>query len=270
MITRTTSPMTDEKLMAVAPSVFATRPWDAMSARYTFIPTIEVVRKMRAEGFVPVAAGQSRTGIEGKENFTKHMIRFRDMRNGDAPATRALGQIYPELVLTNAHDGGSAFRLDAGLFRLVCLNGMVVCDSTIGQIRARHTGSADAVIDASYEVIDQFPKVIDSVQSFARLQLTAPEQNAFADAALSLKYEENERPVTPEQILRPRRAEDRGTNLWNTMNVVQEALVNGGTRGFNAQTRRRVTTRAVNGISENTKLNKALWMLTEKMKELKG
>jgi hypothetical protein len=34
-----------------------------MSARYAFIPTIQVVEKMRSEGFLPVAASQSRTRI---------------------------------------------------------------------------------------------------------------------------------------------------------------------------------------------------------------
>jgi len=33
---------------------------------------------------------------------------------------------------------------------------------------------------------------------------------------------------------------------------------------------RRVTTRAVNGIDQDVKLNKALWVLAERMAELKG
>jgi hypothetical protein len=120
--------------MRVAPSIFAAQAYSGMSARYAFIPTITVVEKMRSEGFLPVAAMQSRTRIEGKQDFTKHLIRFRDVRNGDAPAIRTLGEVYPELVLTNSHDGASAYKLDAGLFRLVCTNGMVVSDGTVSQI----------------------------------------------------------------------------------------------------------------------------------------
>ena len=122
--------LTNEQLQRYAPSVFAREPWQGMSSKYTFIPTIKIVDKMRTEGFQPVAVSQSHTRIPGKQDFTKHMIRFQDRRQSNAPAIRQLGQIYPELVLVNSHDGASAYKLDAGLFRLVCLNGMVVSAGT--------------------------------------------------------------------------------------------------------------------------------------------
>ena len=67
-ITRYSEPMNNDQLMRVAPSIFATEPWHRMSERYAFIPTIQVVDKMRSEGFVPMAAIQSRTRIEAKPN----------------------------------------------------------------------------------------------------------------------------------------------------------------------------------------------------------
>jgi hypothetical protein len=261
--------MTNDQLRAAAPSIFAAQPWHAMSNRYTFIPTSAVVDRMRAEGFEPVAAAQSNTRIEGKGEFTKHVIRFRDMRAGSAPATRALGVVYPELVLTNSHDGASAYKLDAGLFRLVCTNGMVVSDGEFSQINVRHSGSADGIIEASYQVVEQFPKVIDSAASFQALRLSAPEQNAYNAAALALRYDEGTAPIAPAQ-LRARRTEDTAGTLWNAFNVAQENLVGGGLRGRNAETGRRLKTRPVNGISENTRLNKALWTLTQEMAKLKG
>ena len=96
----------------------------------------------------------------------------------------------------------------------------------------------------------------------------APQQAAYASAALSLRYDEGEAPIRPEQVIRPRRTDDRDPSLWNTFNVVQENLVNGGIHGANPETRRRLRTRAVSGISENTRLNKALWTLTEEMRKL--
>lgn len=267
-ITRGNTALTNDQLMRTAPSIFASQPWEKMSARYTFIPTIQVVDKMRNEGFVPVAAFQSRTRIEGKQEFTKHLIRFRDVRNGDAPAVRTLGTIYPELVLTNSHDGASAYKLDAGLFRLVCTNGMVVSEGNVSQINVRHSGSADGIIEASYQIVEEFPKVLESVEHFAQLRLNAGQQQAYATAALALRYDEGEAPVIPAQVIRARRSEDRDATLWNTFNVVQENLVNGGLRGQNPETHRRLRTRAVSGISENTRLNKALWTLTEEMRKL--
>jgi hypothetical protein len=172
-------------------------------------------------------------------------------------------------VLTNAHDGGSAYKLDAGLFRLVCLNGLMVEDANISKIKVRHSGhAADAVLDASYEIIEQFPQVLDSVQHLASLRLAAPEQQAFATAALALRYDEGQAPVTVEQVLEPQRNEDRDPNLWNTYNVVQEHLEKGGDRTRNEETGRRGRTRAVTGISEGTRLNKAMWVLTQEMAKL--
>lgn len=268
-VNRANEPLTNDHLAKYAPSIFATQPWHEMSPRYTFIPTIDIVAKMRSEGFLPYSAVQSRTRTEGKQEFTRHMIRFRDTRRGDAPAIRHLGEISPELVLTNAHDGASAFMLDAGLFRLVCLNGLVVSQGEFSQIKARHSGSAEGIIEASYEVISQFPKVLESVEQFSRLRLTAPQQVAFAHAALELRYDDPyAAPATPAQLIQPRRSEDTAPTLWNTFNTVQENLVNGGLRGQNPETGRRTRIRAITGIGENVRLNKALWTLAEEMRKL--
>jgi hypothetical protein len=143
-----------------------------------------------------------------------------------------------------------------------------------------HKGNVGDVISITHEIVEQFPKVLDSVERFQQLRLEAPEQKAFASAALSLKYDEGQAPVTAEQILTPRRPEDREPTLWNTFNVVQERLVNGGDRyrteaqPATAETpyrpSRRMRTRPVQGIGENTRLNKALWTLAEEMRKLRS
>ncbi|WP_209000630.1 hypothetical protein [Labrenzia sp. DG1229] len=50
-------------------------------------------------------------------------------------------------------------------------------------------------------------------------------------------------------------------------------MIRGGIRAVSRDaqgSRRRTRTRAVNGIDQDIKLNKALWILSEKMAELKG
>lgn len=80
--------LTIEQLRAYTPSVFASQAWAGASDRYTFIPTIDVVEALIQEGFTPVSAQQSRTRIEGKGDFTKHMLRFQ--RTQDIEAMRDL------------------------------------------------------------------------------------------------------------------------------------------------------------------------------------
>jgi hypothetical protein len=68
-------------------------------------------------------------------------------------------------------------------------------------------------------------------------------------------------PIAPAQLLAPRRREDTANDLWTTFNVVQENVIKGGLHGVGRDAnnrRRRVTTRAVNGIDQDVKLNKAL------------
>jgi hypothetical protein len=74
--------------------------------------------------------------------------------------------------------------------------------------------------------------------------------------------------VTVEQVMRPHRSEDADGSLWSAFNIAQEHLVQGGLRGRTPGTGRRLRTRPVNGISENARLNKALWTLTEEMRRL--
>lgn len=45
-----------------------------------------------------------------------------------------------ELALLNAHDGGCAYQLDAGIYRRICSNGLVVADGPFETIRFRHAG----------------------------------------------------------------------------------------------------------------------------------
>ncbi|MNY57537.1 hypothetical protein D3C86_1937590 [compost metagenome] len=96
-------------------------------------------------------------------------------------------------------------------------------------------------------------------------------EQVFAQAALSLKYEvlTIPAPITPSQLLVPRRIEDDRPDLWSAYNRVQENLTHGGLLGRTA-TGRRHSTRAIQGIDQNLKVNRALWMLAEGMKQLKG
>jgi hypothetical protein len=187
------------------------------------------------------------------------------LRHADSIAA----QESQEIILINSADGTGSFQLCAGIFRAVCQNGLVAGD-VVGDVRVRHTGNVvDNVIEGSYQVLDDFEKVNGSMNDMKSLILQPREQEAFARAALALKYDTVEdTPITPYQVLRPRRNADTSTDLWTTFNRVQESLIRGGIRGRTKENKR-TTTRAVNGISESTKLNKALWTLSEAMLELR-
>src|SRR5690606_12323968 len=96
------------------------------SARYGYVPTIEVVNKLLKHDYVCVHAAQSnvRPNRADHYEFTKHLLRFQLRKY--AEAERVVGGLVPEVLLINSHNGTSAFHLQAGLFRFVCTNGLVV------------------------------------------------------------------------------------------------------------------------------------------------
>ena len=260
----TTAILSAEQLHRDAPSIYASAPWRGMSDRYKFVPTSSVIDILRSHGFHPVKAMQSRSRIEGKGEFTRHMLRFRH----DSHLRAAIvGEETPELVLSNAHDGTSAYRLMAGIFRLVCGNGLTVQSADFGSISVKHAGGADfheRIIDATYQVVEEMPRTMEKIGEWKQIDLTAKQREAFAAAALELKGNSQ---ITPAQLLAPRRSEDKKPDVWTTANVVQEHLIKGGLQGVASTGRRRMTTRPVKSVSEDLRLNRALWTLTEKLAE---
>lgn len=262
--------LTIEQIQHRAPSVFATQPWEKTSDKYQFFPTDYVVRGLLNNGFRCVMAGQAKTRIEGKGDFTRHILRF---RHDDMP--RLGHDALPEVVMVNSHDGSSSYRLMLGVFRLVCANGMIACSSMMEEVRVRHTGKdtlVDDVIEGSYRIIDEAPKAIGQIQEWQGIKLLPEEQENFASAALTLRGSTLE--VEPKTVLRARRYDDDtdadgSRDLWKTMNVVQESMIRGGGYGLSPATGRLRRMNAVKSVVEDVRLNRALWQLTEGQAKLK-
>ena len=97
--------LNDQDIRKTAPSIFASQPWAETSQNYRFLPTISVVNALRDSGFNVVKATQSRCRIEGKGEFTKHMIR---LRHSTYMNPLNIGDEVPEIVLVNSHDRSSS------------------------------------------------------------------------------------------------------------------------------------------------------------------
>ena len=66
--------LTNAELQARVPSIFAAEAHESRSARFTPVPTIQVLDGLRAEGFEPFYAQQARSRIEGKAAFTARVV----------------------------------------------------------------------------------------------------------------------------------------------------------------------------------------------------
>lgn len=283
IITTQTAPgLQNEELQKIAPSVFAQHADEDCSSRYKFIPTIEVVEGLRKEGWFPVRGREMRVRLEGRKGFQKHKLCFQRAEdiaraktlevNRYSPSQHKIvkGEVMPELVLINSHDRTSAYNLHAGLFRLLCSNGLMVCDATFARLSIPHRGDdVRDVIEGSYEVIREVPQILNRVDEMKAKPLALEYRKAFAEAGAILKFGSlEESPVSASTILQPRRSSDTAENLWDTLNVIQENLTRGGLRYVkNVDGKiRRGKTRDVKSIDENVRLNKALWHIAEKFK----
>jgi hypothetical protein len=236
-----------------------------------YIPTIDVLRGLRREGFEPFMVAQGHSRIEGKTAYTKHLIR---MRHAGQVSTKPEAN---EIILINSHDGASSYQMLAGLFRFVCCNGLVVGE-VVDDIRIPHKGNIQGeVIEGAFRVLDEFEAVGQHAEAMKALPLEPREEIAFATAALALRFgergvEENgghrPAPVTAEQLNEARRIDDIGHNLWATFQRIQENVMRGGQQGRSVQGRR-LQTRPVTAIDRGVSLNRALWMLAEEMRKIK-
>jgi hypothetical protein len=267
-VVRSETPLDEDAMRQAAPSIFAQGKHASRSERYTYIPTIEVLRGLRKEGFEPFMVAQSKSRIEGKTDFTKHMIRMRHAGHVEAKPEAN------EIILINSHDGASSYQMLAGVFRFVCCNGLVV-GTVSNDIRIPHKGNIqDDVIEGAFRVLDDFEAVDASAEGMKALTLKADEQRAFATVALALRYGERTEgqspaPISAEQLIEARRPEDLGHSLWVSMNRLQENMLRGGQSGRSVQGRR-MQTRAVGSIDRSVNLNRALWVLAEEMRKLKA
>jgi Domain of unknown function (DUF932) len=265
--------LSERELGTLAPSIFAIEAHESRSDRFAPIPTIEVLRRIAKEGFVPVGVKQSTSRDPGRAPFTKHLIRLR--RLGEQ---HQVGDTVFEMLLKNANDGSAAYHLMAGLWRIQCMNSLVAKTKTLGEISIRHTGDAPKeVLEASYKVLEQADKTLAYADAWGKVDLKEIERAAFAKKAHKLRWEGKTSgvasAVTPMKLLEVRRPSDKGSDLWTVFNVVQENIIRGGVEGEGHDSVGRkchYTSRPVNGIDADVTLNSSLWALADELAVKRG
>lgn len=257
------------------PSFYATAPKADVSSAYQFLNTRDLALQLWDAGWMPTYAREARSVDPTNRGFTRHIVRW------SHPDYRVNGERI-ELVGVNSHNRAAAFSFYAGVFRLVCSNGMISQTSEFGSFKIKHLGADlySQVGEAVAKIADSAEGIAARMQQFKEIELSPVEQDAFAAGAHGYMWEDPETaPVRSGQLLVPRRAndslggsfgnwgEDRPRNdLWTTFNVVQENLMKGGLRGVNSKGRQ-MKTRKIHSIDKDVKLNKALWIMAEKMAE---
>lgn len=240
-----------------------------VSERYKAVNTAQLVSHFENAGYTVASLKTSRVRNAEKQGYQKHLLR---LRHPDL-TLNALSGLTPEIIVSNSYDGTSAFRLMMGVFRLVCENGLIV-GQAYESIRVVHVGDAlTKVLDAAHRVQVQTEEIGAQIEAWSKIELTDSQIESFARQASRLilpsQDDTNVIPIVRHQdLLRVRRSDDQGRDLWTVFNRIQENALKGGlsyTRVNEIGRVRNMTARRIQAIDRSVQVNRALWDLASQI-----
>ena len=253
--------LNDAQIKEQAPCVFNEKPSAEVSKHYTHIPTSKVINDMRTLGWDVVDAKEVKARKNSTKGFQKHLVVFRNpdvVINGKNDDT-----VFPQVLLTNSHDGKNAFTFTAGLFRMICENGLVVSTSTFEDVKMRHMGySFEELQTQIREMVEKLPLTVESMNKMQATELGEKKAVEFAKKALTTRFPEDELKrikIDIKDILKPVRVEDSGDDLWSIFNVVQEKIIEGDFEYVAGGKLRKA--RQIKNFKQDQKINKDLFEL---------
>ena len=251
--------LSTEQIKSKAPSIFTSTAAQGVSDKYTHIPTSNVIDDMDLLGWKVVDAKEvkARKGI----GFQKHLLVF---RNEDVVINGADGDtVFPQILLTNSHDGKNSFTFTAGLFRMICENGLVVSTEQFEDVKMRHMGYTFEELQEQIKgMVERLPLTVESMNKMKQIEMSQEAALEFARKAITTRFKENEIEnisVDINELLVPTRNEDTGNDLWSVFNVVQEKILEGDFNyTFGVKVRK---ARKIKNFNQDLKINKELFNL---------
>jgi len=238
-----------DEIKQIAPSVFTTTKAAHLTDKYVQTPTSRVVEDLMNLGWQVTKAQEVKS--RKYKGFQKHVVVFRHPdimikgKDGD--------DAFPQILLTNSHDGKAAFNLRVGIFRLVCSNGLVISDADFNNVSIRHINYTFETLQTKIqEVIAKLPGLVQKINLFKSTQLTENQMTDFATKAAALRTKQR---VDVLELLNADRPQDQGNDLWVVFNRIQEKLLGGSYRAGQRKAR------SVKNFQKDIELNEQLFEL---------
>jgi hypothetical protein len=233
--------LTLEQLISKAPAIAAQKPSDKVTSIYTHIPSTRVIKDISELGWTPVAARQRKNHIVDS-TFAQHQIDFRI--DNPISVSNDADVIFPQVTFINSHDGKSTFRFYAGLFRLVCSNGLSIPmkapnGESLGEsFKIRHSYyDIDSLAETMKNVIVSIKNSMEPIFKLNSTNLSNEQAQNLAKRGLAIregitrehlqKFLDSIPDETVADILRPKREMDGGRNAWRVFNTIQESMMKG-------------------------------------------
>jgi hypothetical protein len=263
--------LTTERIQQLSPAVFATTKHDRLTDRYVALHTSDLIPVMQDYGYAPVQAAQKRSRKVAAEH-SAHMIAFARTIDTDF----AQGDVRPEIILYNSHDGSSSVKLFAGAFRFICSNGIVAGDGF--QNRMYHNTSAlSGFEDMLRNTVANLPAMMERINLLKSVQLSSATAYEMAKRSVATRwdmYDTQEKGVyaiekTITDVLAVNRNEDNFTDAFTVFNRIQESVIRGKAfvKSLTEATPHGSIRKArpINSVKENIRINGELWDIAEEM-----
>ena len=253
--------MTKEQMREAAPAVFTMQPSKEVSKHYTHIPTSKVIDDMELLGWKVADVKEVKARKASTRGVQKHMVVFRNpdvVINGDDG-----DKVFPQILLTNSHDGKNAFTFTAGLFRMICENGLVISTTQFEDVKMRHMGYTFEDLQVNIrEMVERLPLTVESMNKMKEVEMGEKAALDFAKKALECRFDKKQVArinVDLKELLNPTRKEDMGNDVWSVFNVVQEKIISGDFEYAAAGKIRKA--REIKNFKQDQKINKDLFDL---------
>lgn len=210
-----------------------------MSDNYQVINSEQISDVLKNRGWELTKIKSANSKSELKQLFGKHVMIF---ENHDIKNIKDYGGLKPQILITNSHDGSTSLRLNYGLFRLICTNGLVVGNSYYKE-NLRHTSNVVSDLDNRIiQMVEGLDGVWHSIEDWSSKTYRSSAKNKFAletaklvlstndvynalakdgedmDALVKTSFDVN-------ALLRVNREADDRLNVWSLYNTVQENVM---------------------------------------------
>ena len=252
--------LSKKQINDVAPSVFTNRPSNEVTDKYTFISTEKVIDDMEVLGWKVSDAKEVKARTKATIGFQKHLLVF---RNNDVVINGEDGDtVFPQILLTNSHDGKNSFQFTAGLFRMICENGLVIADTEFEDVKMRHMGYTFEDLQSMIkEMVEKLPLTVESMNKMKSIELEGDQVLELAKSLLDIRVEGTDNTFTDvavTNVLESQRKEDEGMGLWEVFNRVQENIINGNFY-YNTKSGKQRQARIIKNFKQDIDLNRNMF-----------
>lgn len=248
-----------EELKEICPTIFTQKGSSEVSDKYTHIPTENVIRDMETLGWFVADAKQVRTRDAVRQGFQKHLVVF---RNPDMKIERDGDTVFPQVLMTNSHNGKSSFQFETGIYRMICENGLVIATEQFDKISIRHMGyDYDTLKETIQTIVSKLDLTVESMNKMVNTQLQEDKILEMAERMLNVRIENTNNTIDSiavDEVNAPQRKEDTGGDLWSTFNRIQENIIEGNFK-YKTKNGKLRFARPVKNFQQDVELNKKMF-----------